>query len=167
MTEKYSVTDNFLSEEAHKKLHFNLLESMDFPWFLINGVLTEDDKDALNNYQLAHTFMDSSGKTSPFYNYVLPLIEAIDPNKIYKIKANLNPIYHLNVEHGYHVDYPDLHIKTAVYYVNSNNGYTKFENGPVIGSVENRLLAFDSQLMHTGSTCTDKNYRCVININYE
>ena len=54
----------------------------------------------------------------------------------------------------------------AIYYVNSNDGYTEFEDGTRIETIENRLLVFDSSLWHTGSTCTNAKVRCVINFNY-
>ena len=56
--------------------------------------------------------------------------------------------------------------KTAIYYVNTNNGYTKFEDGTVVNSVENRCVVFDSSLRHTGTTCTDQKTRVVINFCY-
>ena len=41
-----------------------------------------------------------------------------------------------------------------------------FQNGSVVESLENRLLIFNSNLMHSGTTCTNENVRCVINFNY-
>lgn len=163
----YKVIDNFLPYMDAKNLHFNLLEDPNFPWFLVNGVLVEKDTYYKYDFQFVHSFLYENGLTSSFYNYVSSLILALNPKKVYRIKANLNPIADSIFEHGYHVDFPNLNIKTAVYYVNSNNGYTKFKNGDIVESVANRILIFDSQMQHTGSTCTDKNYRCVININYE
>jgi len=55
---------------------------------------------------------------------------------------------------------------TAVYYINTNNGYTKLIDETIITSEENKLLTFDSNTKHTGTTCTDENVRIVLNINY-
>ena len=41
-----------------------------------------------------------------------------------------------------------------------------FKNGKVIDSVENRFIMFNSQLEHTGTTCTNQKRRIVINFNY-
>ena len=58
-------------------------------------------------------------------------------------------------------------LKTAIYYVNTNNGYTKFKkNNKKIISEKNKLIIFDNDLEHTGSTCTDDRLRVVINFNY-
>ena len=50
--------------------------------------------------------------------------------------------------------------------MNTNNGYTKFETGEKVESVANRLVTFPNNMMHTGTTCTDEQYRCVMNIDY-
>jgi membrane peptidoglycan carboxypeptidase len=57
-------------------------------------------------------------------------------------------------------------MKTSIFYINSNNGYTRFKNKKMIKSKENRLLSFNTDMEHTGSTCTDENVRIVINLNY-
>ena len=73
------------------------------------------------------------------------------------------------IEHGLHTDLPkpDSKVKTAILYLNTNNGYTKFENGEIVGSVENRLVLFDGNMQHAGTTCSDKRYRAVFNLNFE
>ena len=72
------------------------------------------------------------------------------------------------IEHGFHTDIqnPSEEIKTAIFYLNTNNGYTKFKNGDIFESKENTLIMFDSQLEHCGTTCTDKKYRAVFNLNF-
>ena len=66
---------------------------------------------------------------------------------------------------GLHIDYPYLH-KIAVLYINSCDGYTKFEDGTKIDSIANRMLIFDGDTMHTSSTTTNEIARCNINFNY-
>ena len=55
---------------------------------------------------------------------------------------------------------------TKPIFFNTNNGYTKFEDGTIIESIANRFVSFPAELRHTGTTCTDKNTRIVINFNY-
>ena len=65
----------------------------------------------------------------------------------------------------YHHDYDDM--KTAVFYINTNNGYTEFENGVRVNSVANRVCIFDSHLKHRGTTHSEgSNQRIVVNFNY-
>jgi hypothetical protein len=56
--------------------------------------------------------------------------------------------------------------KTGIFYINTNNGYTKFKNKKLIKSEENKLIFFDSSKEHTGTTCTDELFRIVINFVY-
>ena len=55
---------------------------------------------------------------------------------------------------------------SAIFYLNTNNGYTKFEDGTIISSIENRLVTFPSTMLHTGTSCTDTKYRLVLNLVY-
>jgi hypothetical protein len=55
---------------------------------------------------------------------------------------------------------------TAIYYVNSTDGYTEFRDGTKVPSVENSMVVFPSYMEHTGTTCTDKRSRININMNY-
>ena len=64
----------------------------------------------------------------------------------------------------YHNDVDDC--ITAIYYVNTNNGTTKFKSGKEVESVANRLVIFNSNELHAGSSCTDEHRRCLINFNY-
>ena len=57
-------------------------------------------------------------------------------------------------------------ITTSIFYVNTNNGYTKFEDGTKVESVANRLVSFPANKKHTGTSCTDEKTRVVINFNY-
>ena len=66
------------------------------------------------------------------------------------------------------VSYDDevLPHNVAIIYLNSNDGYTFFEDGAKIESVENRCIIFPGNLKHAGTSCTDSNLRVVLNINY-
>lgn len=162
------IIDNFLSEEHHQRF-FNLLKSNHFPWFLCE-VLTYSELDCedLNNYQFSYVFCSerngqfSSGR---HFQAIFPFFERIKPKNVFMIKANLTLRTDNIIEHGMHIDH-HLKSKTAVYYVNSNDGYTKFETGEVVESVANRMVIFDSEIKHTGTTCTNALGRFVLNLNY-
>ena len=63
---------------------------------------------------------------------------------------------------SYHVDYRNNPtVKTAILYINTNNGCTKFKEHGKVKSVENRIVIFDSNLEHQGVTCTDQKRRVV------
>ena len=58
--------------------------------------------------------------------------------------------------------------KVIVFYLNTNNGYTEFENKEIgkVDSVINRALIFPISLKHRAVGQTDKAERIVMNINY-
>ena len=102
-----------------------------------------------------------------------PIFQRLQPIAIFKIKANIMPNQGKIIEHGLHIDVTDTethkikdHMKTSILYLNTNNGYTRFEDGTKVESVANRMVTFPNQMMHTGTTTTDSEYRLVLNLNY-
>ena len=85
-----------------------------------------------------------------------------------RIKANLNVRTPEIIENKFHTDIipPTKPFTTAIFYVNTNNGYTKFKDGTIVESVANRLVTFPVNKKHSGSTCTNKNVKVVVNLNY-
>lgn len=162
------LIDNFLSDEIFNELRSTLFGSY-FPWYYNSGVVYNEESD-LNNYQFTHCFYTNYSPHSDFFKILNPVIKIINPNSLIRIKANLLTKTDTHIEHGFHIDIPYLHkhhqSKTAILYMNTNDGYTKFEDETKIESIENRLIVFDSRIMHTGSTCTDQKTRVVINFNY-
>lgn len=160
----YKIIDNFLEENEFKKIQSFMLSDY-IPWYF-NDYVVDKEKDLnLNNYQLTHTFYKNFLPTSENFIKLVPLIEKINPSALIRIKANLVPRTEKINEHGWHID-NSLNCKTAVYYINTNDGYTKFKNGDIVESIENRLVIFDSGMEHTGSSCTNEKIRCVINLNF-
>jgi len=71
---------------------------------------------------------------------------------------------------NWHIDFDKLKLtpksKTAIYYVNTNNGYTIFKNKK-IRSEANKMIVFNGDTMHKVKYQTDKDARIVINFRYE
>ena len=57
--------------------------------------------------------------------------------------------------------------KVLLYNINTNNGFTMFENGAKVSSKENQAILFDGKLKHRSVAQTDKIVRINININYD
>ena len=57
-------------------------------------------------------------------------------------------------------------MKTGILYLNTNDGYTEFEDGKIVNSVANRFVEFPSNILHRGVSQTDTEWRSVINFNY-
>ena len=101
-----------------------------------------------------------------------PILSKLGAYEIFRIKANLTLGTKEHEPSGYHIDgfdknhgYPENSL-TAVYYINTCNGYTEFKTGEKVKSVSNRMLIFNSELEHQGVTSTDETRRVLINFNY-
>jgi len=162
MKNKFIVIDNVLKKEDFLAIK-NTLEERFFPWFISSILYGELVK---NNFQFVHIFYDKFTINSEFYPLLKPIIEVLKPLALIKIKANLLFQESNILEHGMHVDYYYKNCKTAIFYVNTNDGYTKFLDGTKVFSEENKLLIFNTEEKHTGTTCTNTLRRIVINFNY-
>ena len=169
MKNEIEVIDNFLPTYQFKSLK-NILFSTHFPWYFNNCII---EKDKGKKYQLFHVLYDLkkeyNGRTQKF-GELEPIINLIGQKlnitRLYRIKANLRPKSFFNRVGGYHVDgYKCSH--TAIFYINTNNGYTEFKNGTKVKSVENRMVVFPSNLELQGYTCCDQLRRVVVNFNYD
>jgi hypothetical protein len=150
-------------------MQYSVLNNESFPWNYNPYIVSQRDKRDLDKHQFTHVFFrNSHGEVFKSSNYqdLSDLIDKISPLEIMRIKANLGIKTSEHVEGGFHTD-TGLEHNTAIFYLNTNNGYTKFEDGTVVDSVANRLVVFDSRLLHSGFSQTDKNARCVINLNYK
>ncbi len=162
----YKIIDNCLDQESFLTLK-NTLLGKDFPWYLNNSkVFKVSEVPSIYNYQFTHTFYYGHTRSSDWFKVIMPVLEVINPAAIVKIKANLTPVTSSIITYDFHVDQFSAHGMTAVFYVNTNNGYTEFKDGIKIQSIENRLVLFDSNTLHSGTTCTDEKVRCVLNFNY-
>ena len=135
-----------------------------FPWFITRGIVNENiDKD----YQFNHIFYTNFRINSDFFNLLEPILNVLKPTSLIRIKANLVPKDSKITKHKMHTDLPDsTNYKTAVYYVNTNNGCTLFKKNKKIISEKNKLVVFNSDVEHGSTTCTNKDYRIVLNFNY-
>ena len=174
----YKIYDNFLEKEDFQVLQTTLM-GITFPWFfnektsikyMENQTFFRDDKtDATeNDYQFTHAFYQNFQITSNFFSIIDPLLIKINPSSIIRIKANLTTKTNRPMVYGLHVDKLNApsNFKSAVYYVNTTNGPTIFEDGTEIESIENRLVVFDTNMVHSAVSQTDTKTRVIINLNF-
>ena len=160
------VIDEFIRKETFPQVQDIFLNDKNFYWSWSN-VVDDNTCDEIDNHQFFHMFYYEHSPVSKYWSYVVPILRKLDAKAIYSVKANCNVRTQNIVRHGFHVDVPtNYDSKTAILYINTNNGYTEFENGERVESVANRLVLFDSELKHTGTTCTDQQRRVVLNLNY-
>ena len=162
------IEDNFLKQEELDKIQKLMMEPSPFPWFYADRIVFDDDVD---KFQFIHAFYDNHMPMSPFSNELDSIINIIQPFSIVKIRAKLLTRTPEIVESTFHVDIPLIEKNltqwtTSIFYINTNNGYTKFEEGSIVESVANRMVTFPSNMKHTGTSCTDEKIRGIINFNY-
>ena len=166
------IYDNFLDAKTFNEIQQQCVS--DLTWSYDNTVANRFNTDTVceekYDWQMVHMFYNHPFNISEFFHIINPIVQKINPVIMYRAKLNLNPSTDEIIEHGYHQDYqPEDTGKiftSAVFYLNTNNGYTKFKDGTKIESKENRLVTFPSILHHTGSTCTDNKNRQVLNLVY-
>ena len=182
------IEDNFLNQTQFNELQSFIMGKM-ITWHyqpIIDNVrldgLNEDIEDK-DKFQFIHVFYGSYIPISNTIEKLNPIVTKLNPMSIWRIKANLlTKTSNIN-ENSFHVDmgrifkegievdtegYPKIleHSTTSIFYMNTNNGYTKFEDGTKVESVANRLISFPSNMKHKGTSCTDEKTRVVINFNY-
>jgi hypothetical protein len=159
---KYEVIDNYLPDDVFRSIQLNMIHN-NFAWYFYDRVTSVVDEDDLT-YYFTHIFFDVTPNSS-WYKNIQPLVDKIKPVQLIRVKANLYPNLGMYIENKPHIDY-DFENKAAVFYINNNNGYTILADGTKIESVENRMLFFNGNELHTSTHCTDKKYRMNINFNY-
>lgn len=169
------IIDNALSNETANNIKQEVF-SQHFPWFYINTTLHEGPQfDHKKEFKFHHYVCGYDITSSPVIKYVQPIFNKLNVAAVVLCRIFLTTYTGENVNQGFHVDKcvefdnnPIFkYMKTAIYYVNTNDGGTLFESDKqFVQSVENRLLVFNSQERHAAVTATDVAARIVVNINY-
>ena len=161
MDPNVKVVDNFLQPYQFKQL-YSVIMGDEFPWYF--NKYTTREGDGMLKY--THRF-DKPGNHSAFMSLIEPILNKLKAYGYYRINVNnLHRTRFFNYNTGFHTDGYDWP-KTAIFYINTCNGYTKFKKGSKVMSVANRMVFFPSEMEHAGFTCTDERRRVIINFNYE
>lgn len=165
---EYQIIDNFLSEEDFNRLRDTLLNPS-FPWnYNPRKVFKDKIEEEPYDFQFVHNFFIGSQKVSEYFDLVQPIFDKLNMTGYARTKANITPRTDTRVVYDFHTDfkYPPKLTKTGILYINTNNGPTIFEGGLEVEAIANRFVTFDSNILHAGSSCTNQNIRCVVNVNY-
>lgn len=162
------VVDDFLDKRLFRAF-LTAVTAESFPWEVSQvisnpppGLPPEHNRQHVHGFYLHKPGIQYA---SPMFELVRPVLAQLRPRQVFKVKLNRTLRQDHHIEYGMHVDVQRPGVTTAVLYLNTNNGFTVFENGPRVESIANRLLMFDASERHTGASCTDAAYRLVLNIN--
>lgn len=186
------IIDNFLPIQVFQQLAGGIMNSSHFQSCDYTAYPEESDGSisrfgeplipSPNKYELnfqAVLFFHTVGmnEVSDFYLTHRQLIDIMTQlmgvKKLWVMRANCTIGQDKNYVGRFHKDYAEKSLlersKTAVFYLNTNNGGTQLfnDNGHIVRSKANRLLSFPSATDHAGVWCTDAKLRHVLNINYE
>ena len=161
------IVDNFLYEDDHK-FFVDLFEHKDFPWYICKKVAAQEvPEEYERQWYMTHVFYDNticSDHYPPIEEKILRHKDFPTVLAMMRIKGNMYPGAEKLSEHAPHSDTQFTHMG-AIYYINTNNGYTLIE-GQKVESIANRMVFFDPSIPHNSTDCTDQSYRMNINFNF-
>jgi len=162
------IVDDFLPQGEFEGLK-DLALGGRLPWFWASSSVHLDD----GCPQFSHTCYDNLEPVSPIWQNVAPIISKINPYGLMRVKFNATARTHEIVKKPLHYDITSdmngevpIQSKICIYYLNTCDGYTYFEQGDVVPSVANRAVFFTGDLKHAGTSTTDADLRVVLNINF-
>ena len=157
------IKDNFLNKNDLNLIKEVILSNQ-FPWFFAPSQ-TLETKDSSYLY---HCFYTDHKVNSNFFNLIEPFLKILNPHSLINVRANclLNRKKSNSNFHTDNLGSKNLTHKTAIFYLNNNNGYNLFSDKSKVNSIENRIVIFPSNLMHRAIAQTDTERRIVINFNF-
>lgn len=168
------VIDDFLPEEEFRSIRDSIFQDQ-FPWQFCQSVASENcsffevenEQVSLQNqnFYFNHALIMDGRYLGYNTEVISPLLEKLTGCYVIRAIANLYTNLGRRVVHGLHSDMP-FRCVTAIYYLNTCNGKTLFETGEECDSKENRVVLFDSSVLHSSVTQTDTKRRVVINLNF-
>ena len=160
------VRDNFLAKGDWTQLD-NLVHN-NMPWYLQK----EQVIDADDGRWFSHIIYDEDVPKSDLYNPVIKIFKdylkyvtlcRVNINLLLRQETPSVSDFHTDCEWDFE---DEEKITTAIFYLNTNNGATEFEDGNRIDSVKNRLIVFPANASHRAIGQTDAPKRIVFNFNF-
>ena len=141
----YRIIDNVLSEDDLIKIEQNVLQA---PIFKAFDSTASKQSDNVYDVMMSRVFFSSlySRYQEPGFNkeylpYFYPLLDKIVSGFLLRVSLNLTFATSNPYVSEFHVDTEVKNSNTCVYYLNSNNGGTKFrDSGEIVQSQRNLSL---------------------------
>ena len=158
------VKDNFL-DDIHLIQLDKLIDNSNFPWYLQKEQVGEANDGCWLSHIIYNFYEPKSDLYAPVINIFKNKLEYIS---LCRIIVNLSVRHENPIKSDFHVDFEgnNKKITTAIFYLNTNNGSTEFENGDKIDCVRNRIIVFPTNTSHRAVGQTDVNQRIVLNFNF-
>ena len=186
------IIDDFLTKSYHKEI-LDRMSGADFPWYYNSNISYQTEKlpinkRALYEFGFSHTFWDyENGQRENFYAWFIKaalcqMLDVLDCNTILRCRGDMTMYTNKIYEHAPHIDFNFTHFST-IFYVNDSDGDTIFYNKKAKSQTEtnqfldlkeikrispkaNRLVIFEGDTVHTGSSPNKHKNRIIINSNF-
>mgnify|MGYP003142522112 CR=1 FL=1 len=160
---KVIVHENFLDTDFFEKIK-NTIMYQDFPWRRRDH-MTYNVSDSM---YFTYTFYNTMNSTSDLYeSYIIPILKKLEAEAPIQVRANMS-ISALYKKCQWHIDC-DFKCKTAILYLNDCDGGTELKIDDKITFIKadaNKMLIFDTDVLHRGITSKKEPIRYIINFNY-
>ena len=156
---------NFLDQKTFDYIYDLIQSPGNFNWYYTPNVAFHKDT---YGFMFNHTFLNEDGIQSEYFNQIItPIINPLSIRHLVRAKANLYTKQDNNIKHKFHIDDSTLNkYKVGLFSLNTNDGYTEFEDGSIMKSVANQMCIFDGSIKHRSVTQTDTKVRLNINLNF-
>ena len=164
----YKIIDDFLDDLDMAEIRKRFFHSEDLPWNFRNRTTWTGDDEDKDNFQFIHMLCSNTVYQNSGDRFIKPILDRLNPSQISRIKLNLQTKRDRIILNPFHNDRNPTFEKKytiGIFYLNSNDGYTEFEDGTKIKSIENRMLLFSGDTLHRGTTSTDDR-RVLMNFNF-
>ncbi len=162
------VHDNFMDESDFQKLAYCFSpETSTTPQMAVTWTL-HGIGDREKYPQFVHdVYHQEQFLPSPLVPLLHPLLAKLNAASLFRCKFNATANGKgMDIPEAWHEDSSYNNLKSAVFYINENNGGTEFKEGGLVESKANRVVIFDSSQTHRGVACTDQPFRYVGNFMY-
>ena len=159
------IVDNYLEDGLYQDIKA-FITGENIPWYLRK-------EDTINSYNkngyYNFSYFNENCINHPMFNkHIEPILNKLNTKFPIEVRANLTHRDEDGVESSYHVDRP-FKCMSAILFLTTCNSKTilKINNKEkLIDSVENRILLFESNILHKVKYQTDIHKRYIINFNY-
>ena len=157
------LIQNFLDKKTFDDIYHLIQSPGNFNWYYTPNVAFHKDT---YGFMFNHTFLNEDGIQSVYFNQIItPIINPLPIRYLVRAKANLYTKQDHNIKHKFHIDDSTLDkYKVGLFSLNTNDGYTEFEDGEIVKSVANQAYIFDGKRKHQSVTQTDTSIRVNVNV---
>ena len=180
------VIENFLEKNDYLKLK-ELISNINFPWRIRTHMvepgetyknnhnqvdflnIKQESKNDNTYYFTYNFFNDFICHSEHFENYIIPIMRKLNAKAIVQIRSNfyLNKLFEKS---DLHIDNnADVNCKTAILNFTTCDGGTEFlvnDELKFVESVENKIVIFNSNILHRTVASKTTSARIILNMNY-